>query len=453
MKTKFGLQKMAGLLLGFVAIIALVAAFVPALGLFGGAGIIYAAASATTTIAGEPATTETLDDASENLLRPEISKLITKIRRDNYPLDTIMREIGKVSSISSNEWKFYQKDERGLKDQLGAAYVYAGALSAALTVDASHMWAPHDVLIIPSVTGGDDKKLRCLVSSVDVSAGNITVTPINGRNAADDALGSFMPAVADDTYITRIGNAHNEIDAQTTPVEIAPYDTYNYSQIFMAQVEESLVAKKHLKEVDINIMDYKEDAIIDMRAQAENAMIFGYAKKDFYDPILRKKVNLVGGADYFITKEKEYTKSDAITNAIFNAWTKYIFTGNNGSDRRLLFAGNNLLERMMNADIVAKQMEAKATEIVAGIRFNKIETGFGELLIRRHQLFEETYGYSDNGLVLDMQHVERGYFEPTQTKKLDLDSTGQKRVDAVRILENWSMKFTNLDTHCWIVGV
>jgi len=454
MKQKTNYQKIAKFLLGGMGMLIMLCMFFPAIGILGGMGLTLAVASAATTISGEPATTETLDDAASNLLRPEISKLITQIRRDVYPLDTIMREIGKVKPIKSEEWKFYQKDERGLQDQLTAEYAFAGTKSGQLTVNSAHQWAPHDTVFFPTVTGGDGKKLRSLVSAVDVTLNKITVTPVNGRTVGNPAvLGDLMPGVPNSSYITRIGNAHGETDAQTEPVEIAPYDTYNYAQIFMAQVEESLVAKAHLKEVDLNIMDYKEDAIIDMRAQAEMAMLFGYPKKGFYDPILRKKVNLLGGADYYITKKKEYTKIVAITNAIFNSWSKYIFTGNNGSDRRLLFSGNNLLERMMNADIVQKQMEAKATEVVAGIRFNRIVTGFGELLIRRHQAFDEVYGYSDNGLVLDMEHVERGIYEPTQVKTLNLDETGQKRVDAKRILEHWSMAFKNLDTHCWVIGV
>ncbi len=443
--------KTARTLLGVIVAFFMLGAIFPALGFAAGAGLILAEATAGATM--ETATTESLAEAAEKLLRPEISKLITKIRRDVYPLDTIMREIGKVRKIDSMEWKYYTKDERGIQDTVTAAYGFTSAKSGILTVANAHFWTDHDMAFFPTVTGGDGKKLRCLVSAVNVPLNQITVTPVNGRNAAGDGLGDYMPAIAADTSFSRIGNAHGETDAQATPVEIAPYDTYNYAQIFMAQVEESLVAKKQLKEVDMNIMDYKEDAIIDMRAQAELAMLFGYPKKEFYDPVLRKKVNLVGGADYYITKTQEYTKASPVTNTAFNAWTKYIFTGNNGSDKRILFAGNNLLERMLNADIVQKQMDAKNTEIVAGMSFNRIVTGFGELLIRRHQIFEEVSGYSDNGLVLDIEHIERGIYEATRVDDLDLDKTGQKRVDAKRILEHWSMAFKNLDTHCWIKGV
>ena len=129
----------------------LICIFFPALGILGSAGLTLAAATAAQTIEGEPATTETLDTAAANLLRPEISKLITQIRRDVYPLDTIMREIGKVTPIKSEEWKFYQKDERGLQDQLTAEYAFAGAKSGQLSVNSAHQWAPHDTVFFPQL--------------------------------------------------------------------------------------------------------------------------------------------------------------------------------------------------------------------------------------------------------------------------------------------------------------
>lgn len=439
-------------LLGLVLSIIMVAMCFPTLAIFAASGVILGSATAAATI-NDTVTTNNLDAAAANLLRPEISNLISKVRKDIYPLDTIMREVGKVRKINSIEWKYYTKDERGIKDETTAAYVYAGARSASIPVTNPQYWTSHDIAIIPEVLGGDGKKLRALVSSVDMTNNRIVLTPINGRDAAGTALGDFMPAIGNAVSLSRIGNGHGQTDAQTDPVEIAPYDTFNYSQIFMAQVEESLVNKQHLKEVDLGIMDYKEDAIIDMRAQGELAMLFGYPKKDFYDPNLRKTINMVGGADYFITKSKEYTKATAIDNKIFNAWAKYIFTGNNGSDKRLLFAGNSFLERIMNADLVQKQLQAGSTEIVAGIKFTRIETIFGQLLIRRHQIFDEVYGYTDNGLVLDLEHIERGIYEATTVTDLDLDKTGQKRVEAKRILEHWSMAFKNLETHCWLKGV
>lgn len=452
MKTSKSIQRTGRFLLGMILSTIMVAVFFPTMALLPAAGLILGDATAAVTIK-DTVTTSALDTAASEILRPEISKTISKIRKDIYPLDTIMREIGKVRQIKSLEWEFYTKDERGVKDTLTSAYVYAGAKSGQLSVTNPQSWTAHDICLIPVVNGGDGKKLRCMVSAVDMTTNKITVTPINGRNAANNALGDLMPAVANETVITRIGNAHGETDAQTEPVEIAPYKSVNYSQIFMCQVEESLVAKQHLKEVDLGIMDYKEDAIIDMRGQAELAMLFGYPRKDFHDPVLRKKVNLVGGADYFISKTKEYQKANEIDNALFNAWSKYIFTGNNGSSRKILFAGNGLLERMMNAKLVTKQVNAGSTEIVAGIKFNRIETIFGELLIKRHQIFDELYGYTDNGLVLDLEFIERGIYEATNTKNLNLDETGVKRVDAIRILENWSMAFKNLDCHCWIKGV
>jgi hypothetical protein len=107
----------------------------------------------------------------------------------------------------------------------------------------------------------------------------------------------------------------------------------------------------------------------------------------------------------------------------------------------------------MNVELVQKQLESGKTEIVAGMKFKLIETTFGDLLIKRHQAFDDVYGYTNNGLVLDLEHIERRYLEHTQTKKLNLDETGTKRVDAQRILESWTMAFRHPDCHRWLKGV
>ena len=66
----------------------------------------------------------------------------------------------------------------------------------------------------------------------------------------------------------------------------------------------------------------------------------------------------------------------------WNSLGRAIFEGNNGADRRLLFAGNGLLEQIANVSSYAKQLEAKNTEMVLGLRVFKIETPFGELLVK-----------------------------------------------------------------------
>ena len=397
-------------------------------------------------------TTDAVDAASTNLLRPEISQLITKIRPDVFPLDTILREVGNVGKVESREYKFYSSDVRGVQDTMAAGHVQADVLTSNIEVTNIHIWTVDDVIFFPAITGGDSVELRAQVLAITAATSLLTISAINGVGAGGSGDGDYLPAIANEAAMTRIGNAKNEIAAQNTPYANMPTDTFNYVQIFMCQVEESFVNFKHNKEVEWNINDYRTDAIYDMRRQGELAMIFGYPKKDWYDSVAQTRKDFMGGARHFITKAIAYVYGTAGTNANFNSWARQIFTGNNGSYKRIIFAGNGLVEWLMNIPVVEKRLDGAKSEVIGGIKFKVIETYFGDLLIRRHQSFDDVSGYTYNGLVLDLENVERRFREITNSVELNLDKTGQRRVTAYRITESWTMAFRNPLTHAWIEG-
>lgn len=442
----------------FVALIAVMPAFASLfppfiyeniLGLGGGLTLMESAAAQTS---DETVTTTVVDAASPRLLRPEISQLITKIRPDIFPLDTILREVGNVGKCDSREFKFYSSDVRGVQDTVTATKAQADALTMEIEVQNIHIWTIDDIAFFPEVLNNSSVPIRAQVLEVNTSTLVLTVGALNGVGDAGAGSGDYMPTVTEDKTLTRIGNAKDELAAQNTPYANLPSDTYNYVQIFMCQVEESFVNRQHNKEVEFNINDYRTDAIYDMRRSGELAMIYGYPKKDYWDPISNKRKDMLGGALHFITKTIAYFHDVTGTNATFNSWARQIFTGNNGSYQRLVFCGNRLVEWLMNVPSIQKQLLANKSEIIAGIKFKVIETYFGDLLIRRHQSFDDVTGFTYNGLVLDLENVERRFREPTHTTELTLDKTGVRRVNATRIIEAWTMAWRNPATHCWIVG-
>ena len=414
-----------------------------------GSGLLIAQTAAVQAVEGT-VTTDKVNTASPNLLRPEISQIITKIRPDVFPLDTILREIGNVGKCDSREYKYYSSDVRGVTDQSTAEVAQADTSTVDVPVQNIHIWTVDDVIFFPEITNNDSEEVRAQVLSVNTSTSTLTIRAVNGVGAGGSGSGDFMPTIADASKMTRIGNAKEEVAAQNTPYANMPIDTSNFVQIFMCQVEESFVNLQNNKEVEYNINDYRTDAIYDLRRQAELAMLFGYPKEDFFDPIANTKKDLLGGARHFITKTIGYDHTTAGTNADFNSWARQIFTGNNGSYKRIVFAGNRLVEWLMNVPVVEKQLQAAKSEIVAGIKFKLIETYFGDLLIRRHQSLDDVEGFTYNGLVLDLENVERRFREPTHSDKLELDKTGQRRVNAYRIVEAWTMAFRNPETHAWI---
>jgi len=387
--------------------------------------------------------------ASDTLYRPKISNVVSLVRPDQFPLDTILREVGIVGDCPSETYKFYSSAVRGVTDTMTAEHVQANVKSAVIEITNAHIWLPDDIGVCPDITV-DSAEFRFKVMAVDTTGLTITILAINGTGAGGVGTGAYVPALANATKITRIGNAKGELDAQNTPYANFLTDTENYVQIFMCQVEESLVSMAHNKEVEWNINDFKQDAIFDMRRMAELTMLFGYPKLDLLDTIAQKKVNLMGGARHFITGEITYGHDTAGTNATFNSWCNTIFSGNNGSDRRYLFGGTDFMEWLMNIPFIEKRMAFNKTEAIAGIKFRVIDTIFGELYVRRHQAFSDVNGWSYNALVLDMPNVERRIRTPMQTKKLNLEETGVRMVESIRIHEAWTMAFRNPETHRWI---
>jgi hypothetical protein len=284
-----------------------------------------------------------------------------------------------------------------------------------------------------------------------VASNKIDVQVVNGitgaGNNANRATGCYPASIADETLIVRMGTAKGEKDAQTSPFGMIPDKAYNYCQIFMAQCEESLYQRIHEKEVDWSFSDYEAQNIYDMRASMEASFILG-ARGYFADATLGKYRHFTGGVARYITKDLTYT-AGSIDDATFVTWSKSIFTGNSGSETRILFAGDDLLKDLSLVSTVQKQIDAKSTFVKWGLTFKEIETNFGSLLIFHHKLLNQM-GWSKRGIVLDINNVEKHVFKPMQANKLDLKGSGQSNVNATMIDEASCLVLRYPDTHAII---
>jgi hypothetical protein len=447
---KNNLVKIGVNIFGLVAIVAILSVF-SSIVAFGGA-VTYAMVGAA--ISAEPVTTTNVKAGSPDLDVDYISKKVVQMRPAATPLDTIMRNIGTQVSIKSFVSDYYAVDSRPLSDTVHAAYTHAGdgATTADLAVHNVTMWNTDDTCMFPTVNGADSKPLVCFIISRNVSNGTIKIQPLNGNAGAGTMDGELvLPTIPIDSKIVRLGPAKHELDAQTSPYAIIPVKSYNYMQIFMAQVEESTFQRIHDKEVDWNFSDYESQNIYDMRATMEYSFLFGVRSK-FVDKVNAKERYTTGGITRFITNALTYGTGGSdrtIDDATFVDWTKEVFTGNCGADTRLLFGGDGLMANLSKVNTVQKQIEAKATEVKWGITFQSIETNFGKLLFKHHPLFDIA-GWGDNGLVLDINHIEKHTFKPMATRKLDLKASGTRNVDAVVIEETTGVITRYPDTHCII---
>lgn len=405
--------------------------------LIGGAPVAYAMAvvGPGTSVEGT-VTSESLRDAGE-LLDDDLNKLIVKVRPSDTPLDTFTREINNVRKAESNEVGGY---EVGTRDILDTVLVATDGLSdvANIPVGKKSMWQVKDTIFVPGVTGGDNKPLMLYIAGKDSAAGTLQVVATNPVN-------DKIPVIAQNSVILRLGKAMSETAAQAEAFAALPVTRKNFTQIHMCQVEQSVIAELMKKKVVLDFSTHKELAIWDMKRGMEFTNLFG-VKSTTRDPNNGDIIYTSDGIWNQLTNTSTYNKLVAPTNANFVELTKEIFDGNNGSERRLLLAGTDYIKWLSEIPDYSKQVKAESVEVVHGVRFNRIITNFGELLVKPMSgLFVGPF--TECAMVLDMSYIIKYVFEPLQTKDLLLDETGIKRVNAQRLLENYALFAENLDVH------
>jgi len=408
-------------------------------------GIGLAMAAAAGEVIQETVDTKNTSDASSSLLTNTIDKKITLIRPDLNPLDTIIRNIGISKPIKSWQTEYYAVETRGVADTVkttkAATTSSAEWATQTFVVNNIYIWAVDDVGIFQDA--GDGTEVAFNVVAKNNSTDTLTVFILNGIGTNTNELPSLTAA----DPITRIGNAKSELDAQTSPYAVMPQKSYNYAQIHMAQVEQGVYAKLHDKEVQWNLNDFRSEALYDLRRRMELTSLLGY-RRHFYDSTGEDYKYTSGGLVRDITQNLTYP-SGTIDNDTFIGWSKDIFTGNNGSSTRVLFAGSDLMKYMGSIPTVDKQLTGENVMVKWGVEFNKIVTNFGTLLVKHHPTLTDL-GYNESGVVLDMMNVEKHVLKGLETTKLDLKTAGLKNADADVISEAFCLVLKNPDTHALI---
>jgi hypothetical protein len=401
-----------------------------------------------TTVVGANAPSTTVNEPG--YVEEDLNKQIVKVRPQDTPIDTFTREIANNEPCKSWEAGGWEIGTREVRDTMKAKYTAGTSTANELQVDNPDMWKPGDTFIVHAASGTTDlgpmddggspaKPVQCIVKSI--SGDKLTVQRVG-------ALSATVPTIEADYILQRLSPAVSELEASVEGFAIQPSDRKYYNQTHMTQVEESVIHSLLKKKVAMDFGVYKEQTIWDFKRGMELCNLFGVGglAKNAKGELVHLSTGLwwqMKSGGY----ESHVDFSQALTDQYWNAIGKAIFTGNNGADRRLFFAGNELLEQLANAKSYSKQLEAKNTEIVLGLRVYKIETPFGELLVKPMGSLFEGY-YSKCGMVIDPNFVKKFIMEPLQTTNLDLNKTGQRRVDnAVRIHETYSLFLENLPCH------
>lgn len=406
--------------------------------LFGGASFVAAAAGVSVGEIKDGATTvENAKELDGTYLKDDLEKKLIMIGPNENVIDTLTRSIGntrKVSSITTGGWEISVRD---IEDKVVSGGTVAAGGTINITVSKPLIWKRNDTLCIKD--SASEETHNFFVEE-------ITDSTLKCRLVYDTTVPSSLPTIADDANIIRLDVAKSELDAQTDILYQTPNSRTNYCQIHMAQIEESVIHSLHNKEVTFDFSTLKEQTLFQFRRDMELSNLFG--KKGYF---ISNGKPMYTSDGLWRQIEKEYpVKGVTFDNAKWVDMTRHIFDGNNGSDRRIALIGADLMAAWSTAGSFQKQLDAAQVEVVHGIRFNRIVTNFGELLVK--SLSGTMVGdFSGKGIVIDPAFIRKDVFEALNTTPLDLDSTGQRRVKAVRLLENYCLYVENQPVHCKLV--
>jgi hypothetical protein len=451
MKKRFNYNGLIGMFAMVVTFI-LMASFSPVI-----AGVSVAIVGAQ--IAGKTIATDVISDNVANLLRPEISKKITLMNPSRTLLNTVLNMITPVKA-GSFEYKFYAVENRPFQDAVNGAYTGVSATSASIVVDNIGMWTINDTILVNGTTDGTDgHELVLYVYDKDIDADTLKVQAVNTTSY-------YVPNIANNAVLTRMGQGKYQLDAQTETFQMLPAETVQYMQIFMAQIEEGEYAGKYNKEVDYGYLDYAKQVIYDFKATQELSLLFG-AKAKITDKKTGKEKWLTGGAVRSITNHLEYgagSTDRTMTLDNITDWMKSNFAGNAGSQTKLVFCGSGFMANMMKLRTytVTDESTAVTTTVDAvlrhltgdektnfGVQLQPIKSTFGTWYLHYAALLDEA-GWADNAIVLDPAHIEKAVFQPMRKRPIDLVGSGQSLAKAEVLEEICSIVVRYPDTHATI---
>ena len=388
--------------------------------------------------AGTTVVTNDANGASANYLDDDLNPTIVKIRPQDTPIDTITRMIGNTEKSESWEAGGWEIGTRQVTD------VIESIANNTVKFATSDMWLVGDTFIVLDANGPvkiNGEELSCVITEKKGSEGF-------GVEKVGELVGqTAFTSVATTGTVTaiRLSRAVSELTASVTGYALQPTSRKVYNQTHMCQVEESVIHAIHKKKVAMDFSTYKEQTLWDFKRGMEFANLFqvGGISKDVNGEL----IHLSTGIWWQMNQQSAINFDEPMTDADWNELGKDIFEGNNGSDRRFLLAGPELMLHISQVPEYKKQLEAKNTEVVLGVRVHKIETPFGELLVKPMGTLFEGY-FAKCGIVLDVNYLKKYVMEPLTATVLELDKTGQRRVkNAVRMHETYSLFLENLPVH------
>ena len=404
---------------------------------FGGEGVVMGMAlvqGTNSNDATEAADSGTGAGTGNLLYKRDVSQIVTEIKPDDFPLDTILRNIRGAESAYNRKVEYEEVTFRSASATATSSDSVSGKTQDVTFANDKTFWAVDDIAFVPAVTGGGATGgSRCIVTAVNTSTGEVSFQALNTTASSMTSLGSTPVCF-------RLGNAKTELDATTTSVYSLPAQDFNYAQTFMAQIERSVIESKYQSISGYSFQDKVRQVIYDMRSSMERSLIAGVKSKttvgsDIHytaDGLLNKisKSFSFGASGAASGYDTTNVKVEHVFDMLENA-----FAGNAGSDSRLLLGSKEFISGLSKIDKYDRNLQSEGNTILHGVQVRRLVSDFGVIDVKHSKAMDEL-GLAKKALILDLDHIYKHELEPMSVEELDLNTAGTRRTqDAMRMVE------------------
>ena len=461
------------ILLGIGSVALVVVAILGVLGIIDsetamGVGAMMCAAPPAATAASTDVSGSVKPESHPEMNKPTISQKLAQLLPSNYPLDTFLRNIGS-GKTNSDKYGFYSISARGveavLKTKPGAVTALGNAVDLEL-LSGTHCLSKDGDLLVPSYNVVDGGATKVGAGKVALNPLILHIVKINYSTNIITVMGvnAPVPQIEANTKFYRMASAKDQDAAMSEDPMATPTKEYNFVQRNLCTISENAFQALQDKEVSYGLAEFKEQALLDFRYQAEITSLFGAAYAGNLEGELidkesnKRKLHMKGLTSFIGTQlvrphagdNDGAVKEDQPMPEFLNEAMEELFANNNGSEERIILYGAEFATALANSQAWQKQLEGAKTEIKWGVTWKVIETNFGRLLGMMHTGLGMV-GYGHCAFVIDPANIRRiSQLDLTQTE-LDLKKAGYRNSKDITLDEAWTLEVTNPSCHGMLV--
>ena len=376
--------------------------------------------------------------------RPKNFREMILWRRPNgkAPLTALLSKT-KSQAVNDPEFNWWEEELNAVRVQTNQAT--AATTDNTITVDGSDALelVAGDVLLVEAAITSSYAHELVVVSSIT----SATVIVIKRAQA-----GTSAAPLADDTYMTRIGNVFEEGSTSAASSTRNPTKMYNYCQIFKTSFRQSKTAMATKTRTGDSFANDKKRKMFDHSVSMELAFLL--SKRYETTGAAGLPLRFTGGLLYMLSQYAS-TRITAFTttpteatllDAVYPIWDYDTDAG----DQRICFAGNGFLNSLnkLAQSSPSSRINSTGTIEVYGMKLMRWVFPQGEIYVRTHPLFNTHGRFTNDAFIFDPSVMIYRHLRDTAIETNIQANDADERKD--QWLSEVGLEFQHAKTSCWL---